>query len=122
NFTSVHVPYTGAGKQAISQDDEIVDEIRNAIQEAARAMQRYVNSVVREREKEGKKKAIVKYIKQLSQDLAALSNYPSSEELEKMLQSIVERKYIAKEAENEEQESKEEKVAENEEKEEGSEE
>lgn len=101
NFASVHVPYTGAGKQAIAQDEDVMDEIRNAVQEAARSMQRYVNSVVREREKEGKKKAVLRYIKQLSLDLADLANYKSSEELEKLLHEIVENKYIGAEANGE---------------------
>ncbi|MFA5077492.1 MAG: DNA topoisomerase VI subunit B [Candidatus Micrarchaeia archaeon] len=92
NFTSVHVPYTGAGKQAISTDEEIMDEIRNAVQEAARLMQRYVGSVVREREREGKKKAVFRYIEQLSKDLGELSG-TKSEELGKKLVEIVERKY-----------------------------
>ncbi len=109
NFASVHVPYTGAGKQAISNDEEIIDEIRNAVQEAARAMQRYVGSVVREREKESKKKAVLKYAEQLSKDLADLSGEKNSEELKKMLIAIVENKYsgIESRAEDEKEEKKE---------------
>lgn len=102
NFASVHVPYTGAGKQAVAQDEDVMDEIRNAVQEAARAMQRYVGSVVREREKEGKKKAVLRYIDQLSKDLAELSAEKNGEELKKMLTAIVERKY-AGEANGEEE-------------------
>lgn len=93
NFASVHVPYTGAGKQAVAQDEEIMDEIRNAVQEAARVMQRYVGSVVREREREGKKKSVLRYTEQLSKDLAELANEDNAGELKKMLVAIVERKY-----------------------------
>ncbi len=98
NLASVHVPYTGAGKQAISTDEEIMDEIRNAVQEAARAMQRYVGSVVREREREGKKKAVLRYIDQLSKDLSDLSGEKAVDELKKLLTAIVETKYAGLEA------------------------
>jgi DNA topoisomerase VI subunit B len=94
NFTSVHVPYTGAGKQAISMDEEIGDEIRNAVQEAARAMQRYVGSVVREKEREGKRKAVFRYIEQLSRDLSEMTG-EKAEVLAKLLAELVERKYMA---------------------------
>ncbi len=106
NFASVHVPYTGAGKQAVAQDEEIMDEIRNAVQEAARAMQRYVGSVVREREREGKKKAVLRYIEQLSKDLADLSGEKNAEELRKKLTEIVERKYAGAETNGEEESGK----------------
>lgn len=109
NFASVHVPYTGAGKQAVAQDEEILDEIRNAVQEAARAMQRYVGSVVREREKEGKKKAVLRYIDQLSRDLSDLAGEKSADELKKMLTEIVEKKYMGETAAEEEEKAAEKK-------------
>ncbi len=93
NFVSVHVPYTGAGKQSIAQDEEILDEIRNAVQETARIMQKYIGNVVREREKEGKKKAVLRYIEQLSKDLSELSNGKNTDELTRKLIEIVEKKY-----------------------------
>ncbi len=93
NFASVHVPYTGAGKQAVAQDEDIIDEIRNAVQEAARSMQRYVGRVVREREREGKKKSVLRYTEQLSKDLAELAGEKNPIGLQKMLMEIVEKKY-----------------------------
>lgn len=108
NFVSVHVPYTGAGKQAISNDEEIIDEIRNAVQEAARSMQRYLGGVVRERERTSKKKAVLRYIEQLSSDLSELSGV-SSEELKKKLIEIVETKYTGEEVGNRENKSENEK-------------
>ncbi|MEM3399204.1 MAG: DNA topoisomerase VI subunit B, partial [Candidatus Micrarchaeia archaeon] len=41
SFVSVYVPYTGAGKQAVSGEEEIVTEIRYAVMECARKLQRY---------------------------------------------------------------------------------
>lgn len=93
NFISVHVPYLGAGKQAISQEEEILDEIKNAVQEAARNIQRYISSVVRERESKHKKNVILRYVKQLSQDLSELTDKKQKQELEKLLIEIVEKKY-----------------------------
>ncbi|MEW6528847.1 MAG: DNA topoisomerase VI subunit B [Candidatus Micrarchaeota archaeon] len=126
NFVSVHVPYTGAGKQAVAQDEEILDEIKNAVQEAAREMQRYVGSVVRRREREGKKKAVLRYVEQLSKDLTELSCKESEniaeelkinglktkelkiEELRKRLIEIVERKYNSESKEEDREEGGEE--------------
>lgn len=93
NFASVHVPYAGAGKQAVFQDEEIIDEIKNAVQEAARLLEKYINNVVRERERAGKKKVILRYIDQLSKDLAELSGTECYEELKNLLNLIIEKKY-----------------------------
>lgn len=99
NFVSVHVPYTGAGKQALAQEEEIKDEIRNAVQEAARSMQRYVGTVVREKERESKKKVVLRYIEQLSKDLSQLADEKNIGELKERLIRIVERKYSLEDAE-----------------------
>ena len=42
NVSSVYIPYSGVGKEAISQEDEIVEEIKLAVMEAARGVQRYI--------------------------------------------------------------------------------
>lgn len=42
NLISVHIPYTGAGKQAISNEEEIVEEIRLALMDAGRKTARYI--------------------------------------------------------------------------------
>ncbi len=93
NFVSVHVPYTGAGKQAIAIEDEIVEEIRFAVMEVARNMQRYLHGIVRDTEREAKKKAILRYVKQLSSDLPLLAGEGKPPELEKKLAHMVETKY-----------------------------
>lgn len=93
NFVSVHVPYTGAGKQAISDEEEIVEEIRLAVMDAARDMQRYLHGKVREKGREAKKKAILKYVSQLAQDLPQLAGKGKPKEIEKKLMQMVENKY-----------------------------
>jgi DNA topoisomerase-6 subunit B len=93
NISSVYVPYTSAGKQAISNEEEIAQEIKNAIMEAARELQRYLSGIHRERERGERKKAILRYVPQLSKDLADLAGKSSASEIEKKLINLVETKY-----------------------------
>ncbi len=93
NFVSVHVPYTGAGKQAISGEEEIEEEIRLAVMDAAREMQRYLHGKVREAGREAKKKTILRYISQLAHDLTQLGGKGKPAEIEKKLTKMVEDKY-----------------------------
>ncbi|MEK6902235.1 MAG: DNA topoisomerase VI subunit B [archaeon] len=61
NLISVHIPYTGAGKQAVSNDPEIVEEIRLALMESARKTARYIIGKERERLKMEKKRIYMRY-------------------------------------------------------------
>jgi len=90
NVASVHIPYTSAGKQSIASEDDVAEEIRNAIMEAGRQVQKHLSGKRREREKSTKKKAIMKYVGQISADLADLANQKDAkgeikEDLEKMI-------------------------------------
>ncbi|MCC7569907.1 DNA topoisomerase VI subunit B [Candidatus Micrarchaeota archaeon] len=100
NISSVHIPYTGAGKQAIAMEQEIVDEVRFGIMEAARKMQAHIQSVVKTKERIHKKKAILRYIHQVSEDLSYLSNIASFE-IENLLSKLIEEKYDTKKDEKE---------------------
>ncbi|MCX8194885.1 MAG: DNA topoisomerase VI subunit B [Candidatus Micrarchaeota archaeon] len=93
NLSSVYVPYTSAGKQAISNEEEILQEIKNAIMEAARDLQRYLSGKTRERDRAERKKAILRYVSQLSKDLSELAGKGTPEEIEKMLVRLIETKY-----------------------------
>ncbi|MEM4335462.1 MAG: DNA topoisomerase VI subunit B [Candidatus Anstonellales archaeon] len=92
NFSSVYVPYISAGKQAITNDEEIMSEIKNAVFEAARQIERHISGKIRERERATKKQLFMKYISQLSSDIAELSG-EKKEVIEKKLIEIVEGKY-----------------------------
>ncbi len=92
NFSSVYVPYISAGKQAITNDEETMVEIKNAVFEVARQVERHISGKIRERERETKKQTFVKYISQLSSDIAGLSG-EKKELVEKKLAEIVEGKY-----------------------------
>jgi DNA topoisomerase-6 subunit B len=108
NFSSVYVPYTSAGKQAISNEEEILQEIKMAVMEAARNLQRYLHGVNREKERHERKKAILRYVQQLAKDLPELADKGSPQEIEKKLINIVETKYSS-EIEEDEENQKEEK-------------
>ncbi len=93
NLVSVHVPYTGAGKQAVAQEEDVMDEIKNAVMEAAREVQRYISGKKKAHEIETKRKVISRYIDQLSSDLSDLASMKNKNELKKKLEKIIEEKY-----------------------------
>lgn len=92
NFVSVYVPYTSAGKLAISMESDIEDEIRYAVMEAARGIQKYISGQRRATEVATKKKVISRYVPQLASDLSSLSGKQKNE-IEKQLIEIIEKKY-----------------------------
>ncbi|VVB71408.1 Type 2 DNA topoisomerase 6 subunit B [uncultured archaeon] len=62
NFVSVYVPYTGAGKLAISSEEEIVVEIRNALMECAREVSIYIHSLQKLADQEERRSIFMRYI------------------------------------------------------------
>ncbi len=94
NFVSVHVPYTGAGKQAISNEEDIIGEIKNAVMDAARQVQHYLSGKRREREREIKKKVVSRYLEQLSGDLSYLDGKTPKSTIEEKLRKIIDDKYV----------------------------
>ena len=94
NLASVHVPYTSAGKQSISGEDDVVEEIRNSLMEAGRHVQKHLSGRRREKEKSTKKKAIMRYVGQISGDLADLAgNKSEKEEIKVGLQKMIEERF-----------------------------
>ena len=51
NLISVHIPYTSAGKQAISDEDEIMEELRLALMDAGRKTGMFIAGKRKEQEK-----------------------------------------------------------------------
>ncbi|MFH0737696.1 MAG: DNA topoisomerase VI subunit B [Candidatus Micrarchaeota archaeon] len=101
NLVSVHVPYTSAGKQAISQEEDVMDEIKFALMEASRGVQKYLSGKRKAHEIANKKKVVSRYIQQLSGDLSSLSGEKRAE-IEKALTKIIEEKYAREDTEVEE--------------------
>lgn len=69
NFVSVYVPYTGAGKLAISTEEEIVMEIRMALMEAARDVSIYLHGLQKAEDAERRRMIFFKYIIEVAQAL-----------------------------------------------------
>lgn len=107
NFTSIHVPYTGAGKQAVSEDDEIIKDIRLALMDAGRKLGLYVSGVRRKTEKEQKMKLLQAYLDPVAESLAEITG-KSKDDISKKLQKVVDSKYAEEEEEAEEEEIQEE--------------
>ncbi|VVB57297.1 Type 2 DNA topoisomerase 6 subunit B [uncultured archaeon] len=95
NVVSVHVPYTSAGKQAISDEDEVYQEIKYAIMEVARKVQLHVGGIKREHEQAERRKAILRYVQQLSRDLTDLAGKGKPDELSGRLTHLIETKYMS---------------------------
>ncbi|MCI0504210.1 DNA topoisomerase VI subunit B [Candidatus Micrarchaeota archaeon] len=101
NLISVHVPYTSAGKQAVSPEEDVMDEIKFAIMEASRGVQKYLSGKRKAHEIATKKKVVSRYIQQLSGDLSSLTGEKKAD-IEKALTKIVEEKYAREDMEVEE--------------------
>ena len=101
NLVSVHVPYTSAGKQAISNEEDVMEEIKLAIMEASRGVQKYISGKKKAHDIATKKKVIGRYTQQLARDLAALSG-EKREKIEASLSKIIEEKYSGPEGLEEE--------------------
>ncbi|PIN82538.1 hypothetical protein COV61_05705, partial [Candidatus Micrarchaeota archaeon CG11_big_fil_rev_8_21_14_0_20_47_5] len=87
------VPYTGAGKQAISDEEEVTAEIKNTVMEVARRMQHYLHEIIKEKDRAGRRKVVERYLKQLSIDLADLAEKGKASELEEKMKKLIENKY-----------------------------
>ncbi len=92
NFTSVHVPYTGAGKQAVVDDEEIIKEIRLALMDAGRRLGLYVSGIRKKEEKEAKRKQLLRYIDPISEALAILTG-KADKTIAKALRHLVEDRF-----------------------------
>jgi DNA topoisomerase-6 subunit B len=92
NVSSVHIPYSGVGKESIAQEDEIIDEIKLAVMEAARGVQRYVSGKERLHNEENRYKTIMRYTKQLAQDLSEITG-KDKKKLEKEIEELVAKHY-----------------------------
>jgi DNA topoisomerase-6 subunit B len=96
NFTSVHIPYTGAGKQALAPEEELVDEIKNATMEAARDLQRYLGGITRDKDRKARRSTVMRYVSQFSKDLSELTGKEKKADIEKKLIDLIEKKYTLK--------------------------
>ena len=102
NFTSVYVPYTGAGKESIADEEEIIKEIRLALMDTGRRLGGYVSGKLREAEKEKKRKNLEIYTPIVAEALADILK-KDEKKIENKLKKIIEKKYNEIEEETEEE-------------------
>ena len=92
NVSSVYIPYSGVGKQAIAQEEEIVYEIKLAVMDAARRMQRYLSGMRSAKIAETRYNAIMRYVSQLSGDLGDITG-EKRDAIEAALKDLIEKRY-----------------------------
>ena len=98
NFTSIHVPYTGAGKQAVVDNEDIIKEIRLALMDAGRKLGTYVSGRRRKAESEARLKELMRYVDPVAEALHGLTDTAITK-LKKELKELIEAKYSAGEIE-----------------------
>jgi DNA topoisomerase-6 subunit B len=92
NISSVHIPYSGVGKESVAPEEEIIEEIKLAVMEAARGVQRYVSGKAKLREESNRYSTIMRYTKQLAMDLGDITGRDKVE-LEKKIEQLVAKHY-----------------------------
>lgn len=92
NVSSVYVPYAGIGKQAIAKEDEIVEEIKLAVMDCARTVQKYISGMRSSALQETRYKTIMRYVTQLSKDLSDITGV-GEKEIEGSLKALIEKRY-----------------------------
>ncbi len=103
NFVSVHVPYTGAGKLAISPEEEIIAEIKMALMECAREVSVYLSGLRKAEEQEKRKQIFFMYIGEVSEALEDVTKKDRAILEKKLREMATERTTKMLEAESEEE-------------------
>ncbi|HEV8289528.1 MAG TPA: DNA topoisomerase VI subunit B [Candidatus Norongarragalinales archaeon] len=91
NFVSVYVPYTGAGKMSISPEEDIVEEIRMALMEAARETSTYLHKLAHAAEQEERRTIFLRYVDEVAEALNIMTGIPKTEIAEKLKKIAAER-------------------------------
>lgn len=102
NFVSVYVPYTGAGKLAISAEEEIVQEIRQALMECARDVSVYLHGLQKAEEQERRRTLFFRYIDEISRALETITGKDRALLMQKLQKMAKERTEIILRGEEEE--------------------
>lgn len=92
NVSSVYIPYSGVGKQAISHEDEIIGEIRLALMACAKDIERYVRGERAKSLQESRYNMIMRYVGQLASDISEISGKDRGE-IEMSLRRLIDTKY-----------------------------
>ncbi|MBN2518130.1 MAG: DNA topoisomerase VI subunit B [Candidatus Altiarchaeota archaeon] len=74
NLISTHIPYQSTGKQAVSDIDEIVQEIRFALMDVARRFNRFHSKRRRAEEHSARRDRLLKYVTEIAPALSEIIN------------------------------------------------
>jgi DNA topoisomerase-6 subunit B len=91
NFISVHIPYTGAGKQAIADEEEVLEELRLALMQTGRRAGVYITRKRREQENQMKRQMFYKYIPEIARALKKLTGADETGIKNKMEKLVLEK-------------------------------
>jgi len=105
NLISVFVPYTSAGKQAISEEEEIIEELRLGLMDCARKISKFIAGKQREYERKMKKETFFKYIPEVAKSLHKVTKN-DYESIKRKLERLVLERLRLEEKEVEENEKK----------------
>lgn len=99
HISSVWVPFTSEAKEAIAHYDEIIKEMKLALQECGRKLSIYIHKHIRAAEQLEKIGLFEKYIPELANALSDLTGY-KKEILQEKLQNLLKKELPNLEAEN----------------------
>lgn len=91
NFISVHIPYTGAGKQSVADEDEVLEELRLALMNTGRRAGIFISHKRKEAENQLKRKMFYKYIPEIAQALKTITNTNEMKIKENMEKLVLEK-------------------------------
>ncbi|MCS4541463.1 MAG: DNA topoisomerase VI subunit B [Euryarchaeota archaeon] len=89
NLVSTFVPYISAGKQAVSAEDEILHEIKNALMDVARELQIHLSRKVRAHMEEERMNIFEKYLPVIADEAAKLAEVKNVPDVKPIIKKIV---------------------------------
>ena len=101
SLSSVHIPYTNAGKQAVAEENEIIDEIKLALMTAARAISNHISRKMKHGMKLERKKMFERYSYELAYALEILTGEKAKDITPKLEEIILKRLELEDEEEQE---------------------
>ena len=98
NLVSTYVPYTSAGKQSVSNDADVLREVRFALMDVGRRFSRYHSKKRRDIENEARLNTLLKYSTELAPTVALITG-GDADKLVKKLEDIIRTKLKLEEME-----------------------
>ncbi len=92
NVSSVYVPYAGVGKEAIAKEEEVIQEIKLAVQEAARGVQGFIRGKQHVSFEANRYKTTMRYAKQLAKDLSEITG-DKEEDIHQNIEKLILKHY-----------------------------